>query len=521
MEPSRFDEPYSDEWWFKALFDKHFESKERRDGVNRNRVDWLDYLWSWYEGRPPLPQFQQGWQAQVTRDVLRMGRANYAMLAVESKLDRLKLQAFRTVDTSDDDDESEDGVEATARRLMAKYVTVFQDALLYASAMGEGYIWIGGPGRDDLPVVTAEDPRACVAITDPVDDNEVVAAMKIYYDPLTKFEYAHVAMPADADYGKKSDARPARVRVAKRKSARSKGVLSRFMSREWEWDDEASGPLPIQGQGIFVHRVTGPNAVADFEPFLDLLERINNTIVDRLWTAKFQAFRQRALVDDSKDSDDDFDVDDEEDEDGEDIDWDTLLSADPGALWRLPRGMKIWESTPVDLQNILLGVRDDVKEFAGVSRTPMYVLTPDAVSGSAEGASLARESQVFKVERWQERVQRAFIAACTDMLVAAKHSDPGEIELQWFPADRVTLAQRGLAATAAKNSGVPEEGVWETFWQQDPETIKRWRRMKRQDALLNPQPLAPQFIAPQRPADQAPPQQAAEELPADGDATAS
>lgn len=499
MEQSRFDTPYSDEWWFKRLFDKFFEPKPRRDGVNWKRVDWMNHLWDWYEGNPPLLEHQSGWEAQVTKDVLRQGRANYAMLAVESKLDRLKLQSFRTVDVSDDD--SDNGIEAVARRLMAKYVTVFQDALLYASVMEEGYIWVGGKGRDGLPVVTAEDPRSCVAITDPVDANDVLAAMKIYYDSVTGFEYAHVAMPAAED-----GSLGARVRVAKRKAGpRAKGLTPRFDPRAWEWDDASgSGEFPIQDRGVFVHRITGPSSLGDFEPFLDLLKRINATIVDRLWIAKFQAFRQRALVDKSKDTDDDFEFDGETDENGDPIDWDTILAADPGALWRLPRGMEMWESTPVDLQNILLSVRDDVKEFAAVSRTPMYVFTPDAVAGSAEGAALARESQVFKVERWQERVQRAFLAACSDMLVSAGFSGSTEIELQWFPADRVTMAQRGSAATAAKNTGVPEEGIWETFWQVDPETVKRWKRMRRQERLLSPPPsFAPQpFAAPQRPADE-------------------
>jgi hypothetical protein len=109
---------------------------------------------------------------------------------------------------------------------------------------------------------------------------------------------------------------------------------------------------------------------------------------------------------------------------------------------------------------------------------------------------------VFKVERWQERVQRPFLSACADMLVAAGHSDPGEIELQWLPADRVTMAQRGQAATAAKATGVPEEGIWEQFWQMDPETIKRWKKMRRLERLLAPQQ---QFAPAQRPADAAVP----------------
>jgi hypothetical protein len=520
MDRDRFSVDNSDEWWFQRLFEAFFVRSERR-GVTKNRVEWAGYLWGWYIGDPELPDHQTQWQAQITKDVLRMGRANLAHLAVESKLDRVQLRGFRAVNEDEpdpDDDDDADGPDAAARKLMAKYGTVYDDAALYASVMNDGYIWVGGKGKDGLPVVTAEDPRNCVTIDDPTDPSVALVAMKLYHDPIRGFDYAHVVLPPKDDYVDPETNEQltlgTRVRVARRKT--SIGRLShRFSAASWEWDDDnKSGEYPAvaQGRGTLVHHVTAPNGVGDIEPHIDVLTRINNMIVDRLWISKFQVFRQRAFQDTNTDPDagDPFP---EEDEKGKKIDWDKELQADPGAMWKLPQGVEIWESTPTDLQGALLSVRDDIKEFASASRTPMYVFVPDAVTGSAEGAALADRTAVGKAEKWQKRMQRPFIAASLDMLAVAGH-EVDEIELVWGPAKKESVNAQTTAAAQAKTAGVPQQGVWEKYLQADPEEVRRWRRMRNKDLLFQ----AP-GETPQRPPDQvAPPAAAPADLPPAGSA---
>jgi hypothetical protein len=497
---------YSDEWWFHRLFEAFFERKPRRDGKYRTRPGWADYLWNWYEGTPELPQHTEGWQSQVTKDVLKMGRANLAMLAVESKLDRIQLLGFHPTDSSDDDANTS-GPEFTARKLIEKYGTVFDDALLYASVMSDGYIWVGEQsGRDDLAKVTAEDPRSCVTIDDPTDPSHVIAALKMYRNNLEKLDYAHVVLPAkEAKFGEDIDpetgepilleaARGHRIRVATRAS-RSIDMSSNWTAGGgWEWNDALSGEFPddVQDRGAMVHHVRAPNGIGDIEPVIDNLTRINNMIVDRLWISKFQAFRQRAMQEkESADAGDRPDPMPTHDPDtGEEIDWDSILSADPGAVWRLPIGMTIWESTPTDLQGALLSVRDDIKEFAATTRTPIYVFTPDAVSGSATGASLAREGQVFKAEKWMKRHSPVFIRACGDALAVSGFPNATDnIELKWGKAERVTMTERAAAGLQAKQAGVPQEAVWEDFMQATPEEMVRWRQLQEKEqarALLFP-----------------------------------
>lgn len=475
----------SDEWWFDRLFKELHKREKRVDGTTRPRTQWYDVLWSWFEGDPPFAEHTEGWQAQVTRDVLRMGRTNFAQLGVVSMLDRVKIGGVRPVEVPAAGEP--DPITKTLRRAIAQYKSHIARAMLYSCVMGEGYLWVGGINkRTGLPIVTAEDPRQCVTINDPLDPDRSEAALKIYRDDLDGYDYAIVARPPNTvDHEGVAVEVGSRVRVARRKTGANK--LTTFNINAWEWVDELSGEFPIQDRGVFVYRITPMLEQGDFEANLDLLARINNMIVDRLWISKFQTFRQRAFEDHSKDIDGEDPFPDEDEETGEKINWDEILSADPGAVWRLPIGVKIWESTPTDIMSALVAVRDDVKEYAATNRTPLYVFTPESVGGSAEGASLAREQQVYKAEGWQEVATLPILNAMSDVL-AIIQNDPSfdvELECQWLPAERFSLSHRTQSAAAAKAAGVPWEGRMEDYLQLPPETVQRYRSLRRSDLLFD------------------------------------
>lgn len=488
--------PYSDEWWFDRLWKAMYARERRHDGVVRDRVEWADILWSWYIGDPPCPEHQLGWQKAITQEVLRQGRASYAQLAVDSKLDRCQLHGFRT-STPDDDDDDEDGPEAKARRMMRRARSAFNEALLHASVMKEGYVVVGKKDpRTQLPAVTAEDPRNAVGITDPLDDTIVVAFMKLYHDEIEGVDRVHLTLPVDP----KHPLGATTIRVYSRPKSPSRST--RLDVTRWTLDEDRSGPHPIPNRGTCVHKIVPKQGLGDFEPFLDLLGRINSQIIDRLWTSKIQVFRQRAIefdksVMDAYDQNPDGDGEGgnggdplpTHDEHGEPIDYDEIFSADPGTLWKLPIGARIWESTPTDLQGALLAVRDDVKEFAGVSRTPLYSLMPDAVQGSAEGASLAREGHVYKVESFRNLVEPVVLDACANMLIGAgvKAEEVTDLEPIWSQIERHSLQQRTDSAVKAKAAGVPWQGVMEEYLGLDPETVIRYKRFRSKDLMFGPE----------------------------------
>jgi hypothetical protein len=224
----------------------------------------------------------------------------------------------------------------------------------------------------------------------------------------------------------------------------------------------------------------------EFEPHLGLLDRINFRTLNAVETATLQAFKQRAIKG--------IPV---KDEAGEDIDYDDMFSADPGALWLLPAAAEMWESGQVDLGPMRETIKKDVQDLAAVTRTPLFYLSPDAANGSAEGASLAREGLIFKakdrlaqlgesVEQW---MSMAFLLA-GDMERASRP----DMQVLWSPPERFTLAERYDAASKAQAAGVPWRTVMQSVLQFSPEEIERMEAERAADALLAPMFPVPETL---------------------------
>lgn len=472
----------SDEWLLRklhALLNAKAEITSGRIRYStrrgRSRLDWLNTLWAYFEGDPPLQQLDRE-RAEDLREFIRMGRANYPHVTVAAMLDRITLLGART-----DADRDANG-DDTFRRILALSGPWLRDALTFTFAMGEGLVMIGEGDEENVPVVTAEDPRLCAYITHPLDPTRVKHALKTYIDE-DGVKTAHLLT---GERGKE------RVRVA---------MLGQ---NGWEWDDnpERSGPLKVQGIGLPLVPLVNPFGLGEFEPHLDVLDRINNMISDRLWTSKIQAFRQRAL--ESIDSDAEP-IPEYDEKTGEKIDTADLFRAAPDAMWDLPPGRRIWESTPVDLQGILASVRDDVKEYAAVSQTPLFMFTPDAASGSAEGATSMKETLELKCKDRIDRFTPAVRRITRHLFAYAGKDVPTEVDPLWAPVERYSLQQRTAAAAQAANAKVPLETILSEIMQFTPETVKRAMDQRVDDMLMieasTGAPAAPAAPAPAPPVD--------------------
>ncbi|NUP30359.1 MAG: phage portal protein [Streptomycetaceae bacterium] len=412
----------------------------------------MDTLWAYFTGDPPLQKIDRE-RAEDLREFIRMARANYPHVIVSGMLDKITLLGIR----SDDDDDADGNDEF--RRILSMSGPWLRDALAYTFVMGVGLVMIGKGDEPGMPVVTAEDPRLCSWITDPLDPSRVKHALKTYTDE-DGVKHAHLFT---GDLGKE------RVRVA---------TLSR---NGWEWDEGRSGALPVQGIGLPLVPLENAFGLGEFEPHLDVVDRINNQIADRLWTVKIQAFRQRAL--ESIDSDAEA-IPSKDPETGEDIDVNDLFRAAPDALWDLPPGRKMWESTPVDITNVLLAARDDVKELAAGSKTPLFMFTPDAASGSAEGASSMKEGLEDKCRDRIERFTPPVRRISRHILAYAGKTVPQRLSPQWASVERHSLQTKTASAANAKNAGVPLETILAEILQFPPEVVKRAMDQKVAEALV-------------------------------------
>lgn len=438
-----------------------------REFTPRNQL--YDTLWSYYVGDPPLPSIAAEYQ-DAFRDVMRKARCNYAPMSVNAMLDRMELQA---VSTTKDNDTNGDDVAAEIME-ESGFGARFKEALEYLFAMSESYIMaVPGAGDAELvngsptPTIHAIDPRRCVGMPDPNNPTRLAAALVRSYDYIHDEHVANLYLPG--------------ARWEKRMTPNTvgAGVWGNFADEPSEviTDIDHLGGIPIV-------RLDNAHSLGEYEPHLDLLDRINDTTLQRIVGMWYQMLRQRALIGDEEE-DDEFEG--EEPEASSDF-WkragNEIFKSDPGALWKVPEGYKFWESGQTDFTGVLNAKRDDVKEFAAVTSTPLHLITPDDANGSAEGAGLMRESATSKVRDRRERVAPQMKLLWRIVFAMAGDSDRGKrLRLHWGPIEFRTLAEQASASSQASDT-LSLEDRCERIWQMSPEETARNRQRRNAEQLL-------------------------------------
>ena len=445
------------EWFDKlnARFTKatrpEWSDKLHRPVAIRARNEVLDTLWSYNVGDAPLPQVEEGYE-DAFRDVIRQGRCNYAPMCVSAMLDRMELRAVSTLIDNDA------GGDDVAAKIMDEsgFGAMAKDLFGYQFSMGESFA-MAVDNDGDTPTAHAIDPRRCIGVPDRANPIRLRAALVKDYDPVEEAEQAHLFLP-----GRRWD-------VA-------------FDGTKWTVVNEDKPEL-ITGLerlgGVPVVRFLNPHGLGEYERHLDLLDRINDMTLKRLIIVAYQAFRQRAII-----------GDDDDDDTAEPIDWNalaaTVFKANPGALWKVPDGFKFWESQALDLSSILNAKRDDVKEFAAVTGTPLHLITPDAANGSAEGAGLMRESATSKIRDRRARVTPQMKLLWRILFAFAGEADRGtSMKLHWGPIEFRTLAEKASASSQAVGTLSLQQRN-EQIWEMSPEETEANINQIAAEAILLP-----------------------------------
>lgn len=426
------------------------------------RDRYLDTLWSYYEGDPPLPQLKPEYH-EVFRDIIRKARSNYAPMCIAAMLDRLELQDISTLvdDDADGDNLAADIMEETA------FAAVSKDLFAYTLAMGEGYAMVvpgvdGGPTLESTgapaPTIHAIDPRRCIGIPDLNNPTRLAAAVVHQYDPILQSRTAHLFLPGQ-------------------KWTLNYDVESRNFTLA-DTQPETIDGLDAFG-GIPIVRFDNLNGLGEYEAHLDLLDRINDVTLQRIIGFWYQALRQRGLV-----GDEDAEDEDSPEQTAPPVDLNKVFRAGPGELWQIPADFKIWESQQTDFGPLLNGKRDDVKEFAAVTSTPLHLITPDAANGSAQGAGLLREALTAKVRDRRTRTSPNLKMLWRMTFALAGAADRGRrMKLHWGPIEFHTLAEQAAASAQAQGT-LSTEDRCERIWDLSPDETKQNMTRLTTDALM-------------------------------------
>lgn len=449
--------PQSDGWWMQRLYGRLVDPK---------RQERLKELDSWYRGEPPIGLGNKS-QRDMVASFARHSRTNFAKLVVEAVRERMTPVGIRT---SADDDVTGD---SEAWRIWQRAGLPVESAEVHRTAfrLGNGYVIVGPPDPiTKVPVITAEDPRQIVTEHDPAQQRRVLAALKLFHDDVESADFAYLWLPGQ-------------LRVARRDVPRSgsRPPEVTFAANLFDWDETRSQMLPNSAM-LPVHRFRNEDGRAEFEPYLDLLRRINHEVLQRMTISVYQAFKQRAAINLPQ-----------VDENGEEIDYSEILVSDPGAFWQLPEGVDFWESASIDLTPILKAIQSDVENLAAVTRTPLHYLTPSGANQSAEGAALSREGLVFKVEDRMARFEATWSDVISDAFLwmgDAERADLDNIGIIWKPADRSSLAERLDAAVKAVTAQVPWRTIMTDIIGFSPQRVDQMQAERADDQILQAQLLA-------------------------------
>lgn len=451
-------------WWLQKCAKKLYARRDR-----------LNLLAQYHDGNPPLPVGAESARSAY-QSFQKKARTNFAELIVGSVRERCSVRAIRTAVAGDTDGDDKAWDMWRDNNLDIEFSDVLENML----ALGDGYMIVGlDPDDDQQVVITGEDPRQVVTIHNPARQSEVRAALKLFHDPDEQKDYAFLYVQG----GKNEDGSRANARryVASRERKSPSKILN-FSASSYSWDADFGG---VDGEGLNhpvvpVVRFRNRRGIGEFEPHLDVLDRINHTLLQRMVIATYQAFRMHAIrVDDD-------DMPDEDPETGEVINYDDILTADPGMFLKVPKNAEFWESQQADMQGVLSSIKDDVQHLAAVTRTPLSVVSPDAVNQSAEGASLIKEGQIFKTEDKQKRAAASLALVFSIAFLCLEDPERAlkqKIVIDWSPAERFSLQQKFDAASKAPKS-LAGETVMSEVLQFTPETIALNRERRIDDAIV-------------------------------------
>lgn len=401
------------------------------------RAEKIAELRAYASGNAPMPEMGQN-----TRDAWKAfqkkARTNYAGLACQSL-------AGRIVPTGVAVGSSQKSPAVLALRKVwrdNRLSVVFADAILNMLSVRYGYLITGM--RDGEPIITSEPPEKVITAPDPAQPWRARAALLAWRDNDAEKDFAQVWVPG------------LRQRFSRSVKTDS-GTIRGTIAEGWELDGEPEvygGPVPV-------FAMENQDGVAEFEPHIDVIDRINLGKLQRLVVTAYQAFRARAMKN-LPDTDDD----------GNEIDWAKRLDFAPGALIDLPEGIDIWESKEVDIRPLLDGEKTDARDFAAVMRTPIDVFIPEGQNQSAAGAENSHKGEIQKAKDRIHRCGAPMEAALLAALRILALDDGDTIKVTFEPPEHVSLTEKAAAALAAKGSGRSQRWIDENIWGMSPDEIE-------------------------------------------------
>lgn len=377
-----------------------------------------------------------------------MSRNNYAKLIVSATTDRLGILGFRTGAAREETGDRAAMEAFEEDGMAAKGVEAMGLACSYRSA----YLHVDPIAKRQMVVP----PTNGAVIPDRY--GEPVASIVLTRDRFQGFDFATLYL---RDVDKETGEATGKVKMftaskelpenyrrhydsgLRVTSYDSEVPLKRSMTSGWVWWKQK----PLTLDRIPVSALKNKDGLSEFEDHIDVINRINHMIFQRVIIATMQAFRQRAVIGNFPDKDPVTKAK---------IDYEQMFASGPAQMWTLPEGAQMWESAPPSFQDILSSVKDDTRDLASQTYTPMSYFS-DSANNSAEGAALQRENYISKIEDRRSRFSATWkrhISILFETKGDKERSEMRLLEVIWKPVQVESLSNRVAAYATMRDRGL-------------------------------------------------------------------
>lgn len=440
----------------------------------RGRRAVIDLNYRYYRGDHPLP-WAPAEVGDAYRSFLKMARSNWCRLVVKAPSERLRPVGMRFSGGDATGDTETWETLWQGNRLDAECRMVHDSALI--ARRGFALVWPRGEGQ--TPSITPEHPSQVIVEFAPGDRRTRLAGLKTFDDVQSMQRFVTLWLPGAVYQWTAPLTTVTGVPLA------------------WSgWNDEAlniteAADNPL-GEVPLIEFVADPALVG--EPMseldggvIDIQDRINKTILDRLVTSNFSSFPQKWAT-------------------GLEIptDPETKQPIEPfkNAVDRVfynenPEG-SFGSFEASDLAPYIKSVESDIQHLAAITRTPPhYLLGQSGAFPSGESLKSTETGLVAKVlerrdsftESWEDVLRLALKAA------GDPRSDDMAMSVLWKDPESRTQAEVMDAATKMQAVGVPYREIL-AFIGYSPTDISRLVEERKQDVADGLAPAAPAAAVP-------------------------
>lgn len=416
-----------------------FEWLTRLGPKLRDKQDQLALWQRYYDGDQDLPS-GPAQHREAYKRFQALARTNLCKLCADSRVHRMQVTGY-TDGTAGGGNDQTVWAHWQRSRFDSRQFSVYRKAF----TLGQAYVWVGTDPRDPtIPRATIEKPTNVYVEHDEADPAKRLAAIRLFYNSIDGRWNVTLALPGERHYFET---------IAQNKNSISGDTILKWDPSAWRYRNPGKVRSTAEVCVVpFPNGDEGEEPVSEFDAGLDVQNRLNLTVLNRLTAERYAAFRQRYLLNYQYEVDDTTGLPVAPFNPGSDQ---TFVIPPPEAGDPEP---KFGDLSQTDTTQMLRAVEADMRAFAALTLTPVTYLPGDLTNIGADAVAaldaghlaLIKARMLSWSESWEE-VLRLHVEIAQD-------GDPAMLdsaEIVWARAEQFNPAATADYGSKLRAAGYP------------------------------------------------------------------